>query len=108
MRLLHSAEVKIKTISDEVVARYATVPEVQQIFQEVADDSVTYWIFINKEAYNNGLMDRLIGKEIEIMDMFPDILFGFHYIPLLACPHPQECIAWLSQPIYKRNDGGHH
>ena len=103
-----STKQQIGTIQEEVVKRYASIPEVQQIYLEVADDSLVYWIFTNEAAYDDALMDRLIEQEIAIMKAFPQTLFGFHYIPLLSCPDPRECISWLSQPIYQRDNGGHH
>lgn len=98
----------ITLISDNVIARYQFIPEVHQIYLEAADASLVYWIFTNETAYDDALMDRLIDQEITIMKAFPQTLFGFHYIPLLSCPDPHECISWLSQPIYQRDNGGHH
>ena len=103
-----SIKQQVDAISDEVVKRYAAIPEVQQIYLEVADNALVYWIFTNEAVYDDALMDRLIDQEIAIMKTFPRTLFDFHYIPLLSCPEPRDCISWLSQPIYKRDNGGHH
>ena len=91
-------------LSDQVVAHFSEIAEVQSIYVEIFGEVITYWVFTNEPQYDSGLMDRLIGEEMVIMDALPHTHFDFHYIPMGLSADANAVIGAGSPSVFQRQN----
>jgi hypothetical protein len=80
---LRQVDVEI-TLEAEIVAKYAPVQEVSAIYTDRYLDERLVFVLLSNEQYDDTLMDRLLDKQFEIEDVYPDLVLSFRYIPLLG------------------------
>ena len=90
-----------ETLRQTVIENFKSMPEVQFIYQDIADNNLTFWIFTNEQHYDDALMDRLIVQEQEILDLYPGTPLMFEYIPWIFCPNPADVIGNTAKQIYQ-------
>lgn len=100
--LVEEVEQGQMAISAAVVSAFSAIPEVVQIYLEPNRDTLVYWVFSNEESHNWELSQRMTEQQMGIMDQFPQSLFDFHFVPIMLCPDPKECIPVHATAMYQR------
>jgi len=66
-------------VNHVIEAMYKTIPEVMLITSDREGDLQIFEVFTSNLIYNDKLMDILIDKEIQILDLYPNHLIYFQY-----------------------------
>ncbi len=98
-------DVEQAVISEQVVAAFAAIPEVQAIYMAPDDGIFRFWVFSNETVYDDALMSRLIDQELALSSLHPNVHLIFYFTPLMLCPDPQEIVPGRAMTVYQRLDG---
>lgn len=79
---------RIKDIKKFIDAKHRSIPEFVRSIVREQGSYIEVIIISSEKQYDDGLMDRFIELEAEIMDAYPDLLFDFHHVPEVLEP---EC-----------------
>ena len=82
MHLFENIE-KPTSIEHSIYTHYDIVDRVQAIYVQNLPEVYNVFMFLNQDHYEDDLIDRLLDQEAKILDLYPSILFHFHYFPLL-------------------------
>lgn len=64
-----------------LVVKYKDISEVKAIYIDEYLDDKNITILLSIKQYNDKLMESLIQKEIDISNVFPNIIANYNYIP---------------------------
>lgn len=65
------------TLENDVIREFIDIPEVKRITFSFEENFQVFHIYTPNKKYDDKLMDRLIDKQIILMDRFPNNRFGF-------------------------------
>lgn len=68
-----------KMMNQEVITRFSKFPEVTLITRQNKPDHIKFNIYTSNLQYDRKLSRLLIRKEMEVMGLFPGIIFDFHH-----------------------------
>jgi hypothetical protein len=77
------------SVEQSIYARYCNVEQVQTIYVQRLPKMYKVFVILGQDHYEDELMDHLLDREAEILDLHPDELFHFHYLPLLEDDYPR-------------------
>ncbi len=67
---------------------FYSIEPVQAVYIQLLPEAHNVLVFLNQKYYDEALMDRLLEQESDLLDQYPEILFNFHYLPLLDNTSP--------------------
>lgn len=70
------------SIEHNIDMNFSSLKEVEAIYVQDFDTAYQVFVFLKQEHYDEELMDCLLDKESNILDLHQDKLFRFHYLPL--------------------------
>ena len=73
----------IQSIETNLYTCFYSIEPVQSIYLQALDEIHNVFVFLKQDRYDEGLMDCLLEQESDIVEQYPEILFNFHYLPLL-------------------------
>lgn len=77
------------TIEFAIYSRFYDIDQVHAIYVQDLPEVYKVFVTLAQKQYDDELMDTLLDLEAEIMDLYPDQLFHFHYWPLLDEEQPR-------------------
>jgi len=87
--------------TSHIYTRYYDVDQVEAIYVQSLPEVRSVFVLLRQDHYDDELMDRLLDREEEILDLYPDELFNFQYLPLLegdrTRPIPKNAVLILSR-----------
>ncbi|MGD0877788.1 MAG: hypothetical protein ABSA01_06540 [Anaerolineales bacterium] len=84
----------------EVVKTFSDIFELKVIYLERNQSTFSFKIFIMSKAYNDSLMDRLLDRELNLLQNFPNISMEFQYIPYHQDPVKVGAISEFAKQIF--------
>ncbi len=89
------------SVEEDIFARYCDIEQVQAIYVQHLSKMCKVFVLLRQNQYDDKLMDHLLDREEEILDLHPNELFQFHYLPLLegdySRPVPKNAVLILSR-----------
>lgn len=71
-------------LEQAIYVQFYNIEQVQSIYVQRLREVYNVFVFLEQNHYDDELMDRLLDREGEILDLYQDNLFHFHYLPLLG------------------------
>ncbi len=84
----------------EVVRAFSDISEVKTIYLERNQSTYLFKVFITSKSYDDSLMDRLLDRELSLLNNFPDLGIAFHYIPYFQELTKKGMISESAKQIY--------
>lgn len=78
-----------ETIEFTIYSHFYVIDQVHAIYVQDLPEVYKVFVILAQKQYDDELMDTLLDLEAEIMDLYPDRLFHFHYWPLLDAEQPR-------------------
>jgi hypothetical protein len=78
------------------------IERVQSIYVQSLGEVYNIFVFLKQDHYDDELMDHLLDQEGEILDLYQDALFHFHYLPLFEDSRPSQSIPKNAVLIFSR------
>jgi len=90
------------SVEHAIYVRFYNVEQVQSIYVQSLPEVYNIFVFLKQDYYDDELMEQLLDREGEILDLYQDTLFHFHYLPLLKNSRPSPSIPKNSAMILSR------
>ncbi len=71
-------------MKEVVYAYFHDIKQIQLVSMQYLCEVYNIFIFLKQDHYDDELMGRLLDREGEILDLYHNNLFHFHYLPLLG------------------------
>jgi hypothetical protein len=85
-----------------VVLTYGNFDEVKAIYVDEYLEEKKITILLDIKEYDDNLIESLIEKELEIFNIYPDIIATFNYIPVLIDTDHTHIVGKNSRLIYEK------
>lgn len=90
------------SVEQAIYVRFYNVKQVHSIYVQNLREVYNVFIFLEQDHYDDELMDQLLDKEGEILDLYHNNLFHFQYLPLLKDCRPSQFIPKNAVLIFSR------
>ena len=80
---LYSSPAPIPLLRHSLYISFYPLEPIQSVYVQPLPEANNVFVFLNQAHYDETLMDFLLDQESDILDQYPEILFNFHYLPLL-------------------------
>lgn len=74
-------EISTEEIQLVVVGKFAPIEAVAAVYFDWKLEALSFKILLDRDRYDNQLMDELLDREIEVLESFPEKVFDFSYLP---------------------------
>jgi hypothetical protein len=89
------------SVEHSIYTYYYDVDQVKAIYVQILPKVRNVFVLLRQDHYDEELMDRLLDREEKTLDLYPNELFNFQYLPLLEDDHtrpvPENAILILSR-----------
>ncbi len=72
------------SIEHSIFAHFFDIEQIHAIYVQDVPQVYNVFVLLRQDEYDDELMDDLLDREAEILELNPDRLFSFQYLPLLA------------------------
>jgi hypothetical protein len=70
------------SVERSIYTCYYDIDRVGAIYMQNLPQVCNIFVLLRQDRYDDELMDYLLDREEEILDLYPDELFNFQYLPL--------------------------
>jgi hypothetical protein len=71
------------SVEHSIYTRYYDINRVEAIYMQSLPQVRNVFVLLRQDHYDDELMDHLLDREEKILDLYPEELFNFQYLPLL-------------------------
>jgi hypothetical protein len=89
-------------VAQATVRSFGAINDVAAVYVDAGPSGMTVWVFVDREQYDDALMDRLLDEEMKVLSCFPDQVVSFKYLPAPGRSQLRDVVGKDARLVFRR------